>query len=517
MTKRLTTEECVRRCREVLPQYDYSKVKYVNNSTKIDVICPKHGAFKQYPSALYNGIGCPSCGYEKRKNRGSMTNEEWIKRAEEKHGKKYDYSRVIYKGHDGKVWIGCPIHGWFEQEAGVHLQGFGCQKCGKNYKPTNEEFIIQSKKLYPNKIKYDKCNYVNSKTNVVLYCTEKDENGEEHGYYKVNPNNHLRGTYGCKKCQYQNLGKKSKEKKVTKLIQDSKEKFGEQFLYDNIADEKNGYKFYCTKKDENGIEHGFFTVNYPYDHLHKKNGGCPKCHTHQHTTESWKERAKIVHGDTYDYSKTDLENRDEKGRVLITCRIHGDFWQDPANHLQGMGCQCCTRGITKQYKFNLLDEFESEYDLRAFLEKGDINILYILLSNLEPKFDPLKKDFEKALGDSEAIDPLKALKDKYSSDSDDELDVETINGSSDEFAAATAPIIDLDDDDAIDALVGTKVAEEKEPPTIEELIKDTEREIKVINKIEHLLTPEVRKYIVDKFTNDMYRLWMEKRETVPSV
>ena len=206
---------------------------------------------------------------------------------------------------------------------------------------TNDEFISASKKKYPNKLKYDRCQYVNAKTNVTLYCTEKDENGNEHGYFTVNPCNHIRGTYGCKKCQYQNLGKKRKDKKVPQLIKESKIKFGEQFLYDHIMDDDNGYKLYCTEKDENGNEHGFFTVKHPYDHLSKKNGGCLKCHVHQHSTESFVKQAKIVHGDTFSYSKTDLDNRDEKGRVLITCTIHGDFWQEPSNHLQGQGCPKC--------------------------------------------------------------------------------------------------------------------------------------------------------------------------------
>lgn len=45
-------------------QYDYSEVKYVNLTTQVKVICPKHGAFHTSPKnflAAVKKIGCPSC------------------------------------------------------------------------------------------------------------------------------------------------------------------------------------------------------------------------------------------------------------------------------------------------------------------------------------------------------------------------------------------------------------------------------------------------------------------------
>ena len=43
----------------------------------------------------------------------------------------------------------------------------------------------------------------------------------------------------------------------------------------------------------------------------------------------------------YDYTKTDLEHRDEEGKVIVTCPIHGDFRINPSWHLSGHGCQIC--------------------------------------------------------------------------------------------------------------------------------------------------------------------------------
>jgi hypothetical protein len=177
----------------------------------------------------------------------------------------------------------------------------------------------------------------------------------------------------------------------------------------------------------------------------------------------------------------------------------------------GKGCPICNVGYTKKYKFNLLEEFESEYEFRSFLENNDENILYVILRNIEPQYEPIKKDIEKALDRSFNENPIKALEEKYSSDSDDEIDDDE---SWAESETEEEPVIDLDDDEAVEAILssGSDTESEKTEPTIEDVIKNTEQEIKVINKIEHLLTPEDRKYIMDKFLNDKRRAWMLKRE-----
>ena len=42
-------------------KYDYSKVKYKNNFTPIEIICPQHGPFYQLPHNHLQGKGCPIC------------------------------------------------------------------------------------------------------------------------------------------------------------------------------------------------------------------------------------------------------------------------------------------------------------------------------------------------------------------------------------------------------------------------------------------------------------------------
>ncbi|TOG90752.1 DUF723 domain-containing protein [Vibrio parahaemolyticus] len=62
--------------------YDYSEVKYVNQTTQVKVICPKHGAFHTSPKnflAALKKIGCPSCsrsqGARRRPQKASDGNE----------------------------------------------------------------------------------------------------------------------------------------------------------------------------------------------------------------------------------------------------------------------------------------------------------------------------------------------------------------------------------------------------------------------------------------------------------
>ena len=56
-------------------------------------------------------------------------------------------------------------------------------------------------------------------------------------------------------------------------------------------------------------------------------------------TQVFIEKARAVHGDRYDYSKTVYVRR--ANHVNITCRIHGDFLQTASSHLDGRGCRPC--------------------------------------------------------------------------------------------------------------------------------------------------------------------------------
>lgn len=123
--KKLTTEEFIEKARKVHGnKYDYSKVDYKNNKIKITIICPEHGEFQQIPPDHLFGAGCPKCP----RNRG-LSAEEFLKKAREVHGDKYDYSKVEYNCKSTAVCIICPKHGEFFKTPKRFLSGSGCNKC----------------------------------------------------------------------------------------------------------------------------------------------------------------------------------------------------------------------------------------------------------------------------------------------------------------------------------------------------------------------------------------------------
>ena len=127
---RRTLEEFIEKAKKVHDdKYDYSKVEYVNNRTKVCIICPEHGEFWQTPSSHLRGAGCKKCLNEKLSSDRLLTTEEFIERARKIHGNKYNYSKIEYKGYYEKVCIICPEHGEFWQLAYNHLQGKGCGQC----------------------------------------------------------------------------------------------------------------------------------------------------------------------------------------------------------------------------------------------------------------------------------------------------------------------------------------------------------------------------------------------------
>ena len=46
-------------------KYDYSKVIYINNKTKVKIYCPIHGEFEQRPDSHLNNKGCAKCSNKK--------------------------------------------------------------------------------------------------------------------------------------------------------------------------------------------------------------------------------------------------------------------------------------------------------------------------------------------------------------------------------------------------------------------------------------------------------------------
>lgn len=167
-------------------KYDYSMVEYLSPNKQVKIICPIHGEFFQTPyNHTHIKTGCPKCdNYSAGKitkdyvdSRLSITHPGWeiiteYKRSRDSviiidgngvryksninsllsgrvptmnscldknklfsikakavHGDKFLYDKVEYKNVKSKVIITCPIHGDFKQFAHGHLNGSGCRKC----------------------------------------------------------------------------------------------------------------------------------------------------------------------------------------------------------------------------------------------------------------------------------------------------------------------------------------------------------------------------------------------------
>lgn len=136
--KKKSQEEFIKEIMDIhSDKYDYSKVKYINNNTNVIVICPEHGEFLKKPIHLINrGQGCPLCSRDEISSKQRMGLNNFITKAKEIHGDKYDYSLVNYKNNRTKVKIVCPEHGEFEQLPTNHLRGKGCKYCGGTKKFT---------------------------------------------------------------------------------------------------------------------------------------------------------------------------------------------------------------------------------------------------------------------------------------------------------------------------------------------------------------------------------------------
>lgn len=108
-------------------KYDYSKVNYINSSTKVTIICPIHGEFGQTPNNHKSGQGCFKCNGNEKKNITDV-----LQSFKNIHGDKYDYSIVQYINAHTKIKIICPIHGEFEQTPNNHRLGNGCPSCNES-------------------------------------------------------------------------------------------------------------------------------------------------------------------------------------------------------------------------------------------------------------------------------------------------------------------------------------------------------------------------------------------------
>ena len=408
MSKKKTTEEFIKECKDKNIIYDLSKITYNSAKEKVCAICPEHGEFWITPDNLLHGKGCPKCAIEKNRLRCTKGIEKFREEIENKYPNKFDLTQSEYIGTKTKIKVICHEKDEFGHEHGEFwitpshlLNGQGCPKCNsflyKKYIPylyKQEVELIEYIPPHDNKdsklrlrcIKHDKIFEIDTKqilkqehlcpecrneynlkkqkenfiakscekhnyfyrydnVNFKDYSTKVSITCPIHGEFWQAPCNHIKGQ-GCPKCANEKRTSNTKEftNKLKKLIGDK---------YDLTKVE---YINAATKVCIICPEHGEFYAT-PNALLQGK--GCPKCAGKYKTTEDIVNEFKKINGDRLDYSKVNYEKADKK--VCIICPEHGEFWVTPNKHLQGRGCPKCKESYLERTVTNYLDSHNIKY------------------------------------------------------------------------------------------------------------------------------------------------------------
>jgi hypothetical protein len=239
--------------------YDYSQVDYINLATKVKIKCPTHGFFHQAPKKHLAGQGCPKC--RRRKPWGQ---EKFLALAAAAHPD-YDYSDSVYTGATRPVSAVCPIHGFFSQQAYVHLHGHGCPQCGRlaaadKHRTSTATLVERFRSVHGSLYDYSQVSHTRNKIPVTILC-------RKHGPFEQHAYSHLAGM-GCPKCGKEVAAAKLRytpESFTAKAVR----VHGQKYTYDFSGYENNTSYILITCPD-----HGPFRQQVRF---HLMGYGCPVC------------------------------------------------------------------------------------------------------------------------------------------------------------------------------------------------------------------------------------------------
>lgn len=300
------------------------------------------------------------------------TEEIVINRAKKIYGDEYDYSLVEYKNSTTKIKIICKIHGIFESTPQNHVyHKCGCPKCRLD--AIKNKFFENCKNNHGNKYDYSLVEYKHNKLKICIICPD-------HGKFYQVASDHAKRS-GCPTCAKIKVSG-SDEKFITK----SQKVHGNKYDYTLVVYKNNKHKvlIFCPK-------HGLF-LQAPDHHLMGK--GCNLCGRDRtllsckFTKEQFVQQAKMVHGDTYDYSLVKYDGMNVK--VDIICPKHGIFSQNPYSHLNGKrngtgsGCPTCAtshgeKKIIKYLKDNqitFVPQFKAKTKIGSDFKRFDFKCEY---------------------------------------------------------------------------------------------------------------------------------------------
>jgi hypothetical protein len=269
-----------------------------------------------------------------------MERNKFLEKARKIHGYKYKYpnlSEIVKQFDYIEVEFGDKT---YTQRVIKHLKGSNPEK--KTIKKTTEEFIKQSNDFWSNKYDYTETKYINARTKVkIIY---------EGIVYEQYPNNHI---MGCPVEGYldQNI-----------FIKKAKNKWGIKYDYSLVIFKNANTKVKIILND-------VIYEQSPHNHLKYS----PEKVLRLKTTEEFINQSKIIHDGKYSYEKSKYLK--DRGKLTITCPIHGDFDQVANSHLSGKGCHNC-------------NESRGEREIAKFLKKFSIK------NKRQHKFHDCKNKFQ---------------------------------------------------------------------------------------------------------------------------
>lgn len=241
-----------------------------------------------------------------------------------------------YTGANNKILHRCNLcgHEWEAVTRSVKASKHGCPKCQVN--KARKELSLKNFLDKLDKDKYELVDFQDQQ-HVKVKCKDCGNVRE------TTSSNILR--FGCKHCS----SKRNNElRKLTKDEFVSRASIIHRNKYDYSKAE---YINFNTKLCIICPTHGEFWQS-PNKHLSGQE--CPKCAFRKNwTTEEFIQHAKEIHGDKYDYSKTEFSQW--KDRVTIICPKHGYFEQLPSVHIDfKCGCPFCKESHGKAFVNKIL-------------------------------------------------------------------------------------------------------------------------------------------------------------------
>lgn len=236
---------------------------------------------------------------------------KFIKRAKEKHGDLYDYSKTEYINAKTKVLIICPDHGEFQQLPGNHFR-YGCKKCsGKDL--SKEEIMDKIRSVHG--LKYDYLSDFSKPTDrISIMC-------HDHGIFETSITEHIRGRR-CRKCYHDQL-KIDLLLSHQEVIEKCRTFHGDKYDYSEM-----NYTGASNKIDIKCPIHGMFRQN---AQSHWSGCGCPKCAMGNKSSAeiSWLDYLGIPDNKLFRNVRISIGNKNYivDGKVGSTIyEFNGDYW-----------------------------------------------------------------------------------------------------------------------------------------------------------------------------------------------